>query len=277
MCAAPPNGATGTSPRLAHPARLPARPDRRDPADCPVVVALSQRVAVGDCRLGAAPPGAHRRVEPGGRPAGVGRRRPAGHAGGRHAVTAAMSRAQFDSVAERFKVLAEPARLRILDALRHGPRHVGALVEATGLQQANLSRHLQQLYLHGFVERSRTGTFVHYAIADPKVFALCDLMCGQTERSQRMRRAARPPRRPTLPRRADGRPPAREAASDTAPRKRAAPRARATHRRTVGLRLSLVGESHRAPLGYCTLAATSPLTSTRRTCGCSWRRGSRAA
>ncbi len=112
---------------------------------------------------------------------------------------AAMTPALLASVAERFKVLAEPARLRVLDALRQGPRHVTALVEATGLQQANLSRHLQQLYLHGFVVRSRHGTFVHYAIADPKVFALCDLMCGQLETSQRRRRI---PARPTAARQA---------------------------------------------------------------------------
>ena len=102
---------------------------------------------------------------------------------------AALTPAQMDAVAERFKVLSEPARLRVLDALRHGPRHVTALVEATRLQQANLSRHLQQLYVHGFVVRSRHGTFVRYAIADRQVFALCDLMCGQLERSQRLRRA----------------------------------------------------------------------------------------
>lgn len=101
---------------------------------------------------------------------------------------AIMTAALLALVAERFKVLAEPARLRVLDALRHGPRHVTALVDATGLQQANLSRHLQQLYLHGFVVRSRQGTFVHYAIADPQVFALCDLMCGQVDAAQRLRR-----------------------------------------------------------------------------------------
>lgn len=100
---------------------------------------------------------------------------------------------QLASVAERFKVLAEAARLHVLNALRDGPRHVTALVAATGLQQANLSRHLQQLYMHGFVVRTRQGTFVYYAIADPQVFALCDLMCGQLERSQRQRRVA--PRR----------------------------------------------------------------------------------
>ena len=116
---------------------------------------------------------------------------------------AAMTPALLASVAERFKVLAEPARLTVLDALRPGPRHVTALVEATGLQQANLSRHLQQLYLHGFVVRSRQGTFVHYAVADPQVFALCDLMCGQLERSQRLRRI---PARPTAARPRSSRP-----------------------------------------------------------------------
>ena len=103
-------------------------------------------------------------------------------------MTATLTPTQLSAVAERFKVLAEPARLRVLTALRDGPRHVTALVEATGLQQANLSRHLQQLYLHGFVARSRRGTFVHYAIADSKVFALCELMCSHVERSQRRAR-----------------------------------------------------------------------------------------
>jgi DNA-binding transcriptional ArsR family regulator len=105
---------------------------------------------------------------------------------------AAMTPARLASVAKRFKVLAEPARLRVLDALRHGARHVSALAAATGLQQANLSRHLQQLHAHGFVVRHRQGTFVHYAIADRQVFASCDLMCGQLERSQRLRRGAAP-------------------------------------------------------------------------------------
>ena len=106
-----------------------------------------------------------------------------------------MTPTQLAAVAERFKVLAEPARLRVLHALRHGGRHVTGLVADTGLQQANLSRHLQQLYAHGFVVRSRQGTFVHYAIADPQVFALCDLICGQIERAQGRRRANRPARR----------------------------------------------------------------------------------
>ncbi len=128
-------------------------------------------------------------------------------------MTGTMTPSQLALVAERFKVLAEPARLRVLQALRHGGQHVTALVEQTGLQQANLSRHLQQLYLHGLVVRSRQGTFVHYAIADPRVFALCDLVCGQVERvpgshvagvQRPARPAVPPPHRARRPRDAGG-------------------------------------------------------------------------
>ncbi len=86
------------------------------------------------------------------------------------------------AVADRFKVLAEPARLSVLNELRRGPRNVSELIEATGLNQANLSKHLQLLHAHGFVERRRAGLFVIYQLADTSVFALCDIMCGQLKR-----------------------------------------------------------------------------------------------
>ena len=89
------------------------------------------------------------------------------------------------AVADRFKVLAEPARLKVLNALRDGPLHVSALIDATGLNQANLSKHLQLLHAHGFVARRRQGLYVHYALADESVFALCDILCGQLERRTR--------------------------------------------------------------------------------------------
>jgi DNA-binding transcriptional ArsR family regulator len=85
-------------------------------------------------------------------------------------------------VAERFKVLAEPARLTVLNELRAGARNVSELIEATGLNQANLSKHLQLLHAHGFVARRRDGAFVIYELADRSVFELCDIMCGQLKR-----------------------------------------------------------------------------------------------
>ena len=91
----------------------------------------------------------------------------------------ALSTRDLDRIAARFKVLAEPARLQVLQCLRAGPQHVGALIDATGLRQANLSKHLQMLHTHGLVGRTRAGRFIHYAIADPAVITLCDLMCRQ--------------------------------------------------------------------------------------------------
>lgn len=84
-------------------------------------------------------------------------------------------------VAGRFRALAEPARLAILHELEHGERSVTELVEATGMAQGNLSKHLQQLFAAGFVSRRREGLFVRYALADEHVLALCELMCGRLE------------------------------------------------------------------------------------------------
>ena len=95
----------------------------------------------------------------------------------------------LEDVAARFKVLAEPARLQVLNALADGPLNVSALMEATGLNQANLSKHLQMLHAHGFVSRRRDGLFVYYDLADDSVFTLCDLACGAVE--ERARQAAR--------------------------------------------------------------------------------------
>lgn len=83
----------------------------------------------------------------------------------------------FEQIAPRFRALAEPARLRILDALRDGELTVGDLGQQTGLNQANLSKHLQLLYGLQFVVRRKDGLFVYYALKDKSVFQLCDIMC----------------------------------------------------------------------------------------------------
>lgn len=90
-------------------------------------------------------------------------------------------------VAERFKALGEPARLRLLNALRGGERTVSKLMEDTGLSQANVSKHLQLLHSLGFVIRRKEGLYVRYALADEDVFALCDLMCGRLVREADLR------------------------------------------------------------------------------------------
>ena len=94
----------------------------------------------------------------------------------------------LDMIALRFKVLAESARLGILSCLRDGEMTVGELVEATGLGQANVSKHLQMLHSNGFVARRKEGLFVYYSLADASVFQLCEMMCGRLEAELKTRR-----------------------------------------------------------------------------------------
>lgn len=98
-----------------------------------------------------------------------------------------LTSAQLALVAERFKVLAEPARLQLLQALMPGELSVGQLVERTGLSQANVSKHLQLLLAQNLVARRKEGLFVYYHIADQSVFQLCDLVCSRLEREVRER------------------------------------------------------------------------------------------
>src|SRR6476469_5343095 len=87
----------------------------------------------------------------------------------------------LELIAERFKVLAEPARLQILSCLRKHEATVSEIVDETGLGQANVSKHLQLLHTHGFVARRREGLYVYYTLADKSVFKLCEIMCGRLE------------------------------------------------------------------------------------------------
>ncbi|MBS0380517.1 MAG: winged helix-turn-helix transcriptional regulator [Proteobacteria bacterium] len=82
-------------------------------------------------------------------------------------------------VAEYFRALSEPLRLKILNALRDQARNVGELTELLNCSQANVSKHLATLTRYGFVERAAQGTSAYYRIADPRVYQLCDLVCGQ--------------------------------------------------------------------------------------------------
>ncbi len=87
----------------------------------------------------------------------------------------------LELIATRFRVLGEPNRLKLIRALEGGELSVSALIEATGLTQANASRHLQTLTQAGILGRRRDGTSVIYHIADPGIFRLCELGCGSVQ------------------------------------------------------------------------------------------------
>lgn len=84
----------------------------------------------------------------------------------------------LELVAERFRLLGDPVRLRLLQTLEGGEMSVAQLVAATGASQANVSKHLQLLLRGGVVQRRREGLFVYYMVNDPRVFQLCDVVCG---------------------------------------------------------------------------------------------------
>ena len=89
-----------------------------------------------------------------------------------------LSDALVEVIAEPFRVLGEPMRIRILDRLRDGDGNVAELVEATGSSQQNVSKHLRVLLDAGFVGREQQGNFARYSIADESVFRLCEEVCG---------------------------------------------------------------------------------------------------
>ncbi|HEX6781014.1 MAG TPA: metalloregulator ArsR/SmtB family transcription factor [Solirubrobacterales bacterium] len=78
-------------------------------------------------------------------------------------------------IARRFRALADPTRLRILDHLRNNDEvSVGEITEALGASQQNVSKHLAALHAEGFVTRRKRGTSSLYRIADPGVHEICD-------------------------------------------------------------------------------------------------------
>jgi DNA-binding transcriptional ArsR family regulator len=87
-----------------------------------------------------------------------------------------LSEEQLEQVAGRFRVLGEPMRLRILQAVCRKPRPVGAIVQAVGATQANVSKHLALLAGAGILERRKEGQRVYYGMGDPLAMKLCALV-----------------------------------------------------------------------------------------------------
>ncbi len=65
----------------------------------------------------------------------------------------ALSPTALALVADFFKVLSEPSRLQILCVLKEESRNVSEIVEASGLGQTNVSKHLKILAQAGIISR----------------------------------------------------------------------------------------------------------------------------
>ncbi len=80
-------------------------------------------------------------------------------------------------VAEIFKSISEPSRLKILFALRHGEMCVYHIVEAVGGTQSAVSHQLRILKAAGIVKARRDGQTIAYSLADEHVVAVLELAC----------------------------------------------------------------------------------------------------
>jgi DNA-binding transcriptional ArsR family regulator len=101
---------------------------------------------------------------------------------------ASLSREALALIAQRFRALADPTRLALLQGLFEQERTVQELCAITGASQANTSKHLALLLEQGLVTRRRDGLFTRYRIADPTLERLCRLVCGSlAERHETVR------------------------------------------------------------------------------------------
>ena len=100
-----------------------------------------------------------------------------------------LSDQMIELVATRFRMLGEPQRIRILQTLESGERTVNELVEMLRANQPNISRHLTALFNTGIVSRRRHGNKIYYAIEDPVVLKVCQLVCHSAAEDAKMRLA----------------------------------------------------------------------------------------
>src|SRR5687768_3231450 len=87
----------------------------------------------------------------------------------------------IDLIAQRFRLLGEPMRIKLLDRLRGGEATVQELTAAAGSTQQNVSKHLGVLQQAGILGRRKRGNYTYYSIVDETVFALCEQVCGSLQ------------------------------------------------------------------------------------------------
>ncbi|MDO6804528.1 metalloregulator ArsR/SmtB family transcription factor, partial [Wenyingzhuangia sp. 1_MG-2023] len=92
-------------------------------------------------------------------------------------------------IAQRFRLLSDPMRLRILHQLQPGEKSVGQLVTATGASQPNVSKHLSTLRTHGLVRRRQEGNMAYFSIGAPFIFDLCGTVCDSMKEEWEQRQS----------------------------------------------------------------------------------------
>jgi ArsR family transcriptional regulator, arsenate/arsenite/antimonite-responsive transcriptional repressor len=89
-----------------------------------------------------------------------------------------------ESVAEILRVLADPTRAAIIEALAAGPACTCHLVADLGLAQSNVSNHLRALRQAGLVAREPHGRFTYYRLLPDTLAATSAHLAGLADRAR---------------------------------------------------------------------------------------------
>jgi DNA-binding transcriptional ArsR family regulator len=81
----------------------------------------------------------------------------------------------YEGQAKLLKVLANPARLQILEILREDEHCVCHLEAVLGLRQAYVSQQLMLLREAGLVVDRKEGLRVYYRVQDPGIYGILDV------------------------------------------------------------------------------------------------------
>jgi len=77
-----------------------------------------------------------------------------------------------DSVADVFKLLGDPTRVKLLDALSHGERCVCDLASLVGISESAVSHQLRLLRAARLVRPRRVGRMAYYSLDDHHVIGV---------------------------------------------------------------------------------------------------------
>lgn len=86
---------------------------------------------------------------------------------------------ELEVIAAHFRLLGEPMRLKILQAVCREPRPVNEIVAIVNATQANVSKHLALLAAAGILTRQKQGQCVYYGLKDALTLKMCALVHEQ--------------------------------------------------------------------------------------------------
>ena len=89
-----------------------------------------------------------------------------GYTGNSNQKLGPLSNEAVELTAARLKVLADPNRITLIEALNHSEASVQELADLMAVDHQRVSRHLAQLHLAGMVSRRREGSTVRYGLID---------------------------------------------------------------------------------------------------------------